>query len=180
MIFYRFRLINKDQRGFSLIEFLTALGITAIIGAVITLTLFQVITGSTRTNNHMTALTQVQSAGFWMSNDTQMAQIINPPSGGFPLTLTWTEWGDGEPNGNQHNVVYTLLGDELQRQHVITDTGGTVIEDSVAVVAEHITGSTCNVTSGLLSFTVTATVQGQSETRTYEVVPRPDPDSSSW
>jgi prepilin-type N-terminal cleavage/methylation domain-containing protein len=180
MIIHKLRPINEDQRGFTLLEILAAIGISAIIGVFITLTIFQVITGSARTNNRMTALSQVQSAGFWFSQDAQMAQDVNPPDGGFPLTFTWNEWGDGGPNGNQHNVVYTLLGGELQRQHVTTDAGGAVIEDNVAIVAEYVTGASCNVTGSMLNFTITATLQGQSETRTYNVVRRPEPGSWDW
>ena len=176
MIIHKLRLINEDQRGFSLPEILAAIVISAIIGAFITLTIFQVITGSARTNNRMTVLSQVQSAGFWLSKDAQMSQNITPPDGGFPLTFTWNEWGDGGPSGNQHNVVYTLSGGELQRKHETTNEG--VIED--AVVAEYITGISCNFTSSMLGFTITATLQGQSETRTYNVVPRPEEGSWDW
>lgn len=180
MIIHKLRLINEDQRGFTLPEILAAIGISAIIGAFITLTIFQVITGSARTNNRMTAVSEVQSAGYWFSKDAQMAQYITPPDGGFPLTFTWNEWGDGAPNGNQHNVVYTLSDGELQRQHVTTDIDGNPLDENVAVVAEYITDTSCNFTGSMLNFTITATVQGQSETRTYNVVPRPEVGSWDW
>jgi prepilin-type N-terminal cleavage/methylation domain-containing protein len=184
MMYHRLGLIHKDQRGLTLTELILAIAITAIITAVITLTIFQMMTGSVRTNNHMTAVRQVQSAGYWVSHDAQMAQSITPPGGGFPLTLTWEEW---EEDSNNHEVVYSLVDmpntelKKLQREYVTEDTEGNVTTE-VAFVAEYIdtgqTSCTLDEDEYLLIFTVTATVGGgmseESETRTYEVMPRPD------
>jgi prepilin-type N-terminal cleavage/methylation domain-containing protein len=181
MIFHRLRLINKDQRGFTLTELILAICISAIITAFITLTIFQVITGSARTNNHMTAVRQAQSAGYWVSHDAMMAQSIAPPAGGFPLTLTWTEWADGGPNGDEHEVVYSLVDGasgglkSLQRSYSVNGTTET------SIVAQFIDPTEkdgepqtkCEFAGGKLTFKVTATVGKQSETRTYEVMPRP-------
>jgi prepilin-type N-terminal cleavage/methylation domain-containing protein len=165
MIYHRLRLINKDQRGFTLTELILAICISAIITAFITLTIFQVITGSARTNNHMTAVRQAQSAGFWVSHDAMMAQVVtptpDPDPDGFPLALTWTEWG-----GTVNNVTYTLDGTELIRNHNGQQSPVAQFIGSVEV-------SPRPYTSGVLTFTVTATVGKQSETRTYEVMPRP-------
>jgi prepilin-type N-terminal cleavage/methylation domain-containing protein len=182
MIYHRLGLIHKDQRGFTLTELILAICISAIITAVITLTIFQMMTGSVRTNNHMTAIRQVQSAGYWVSHDAQMAQSITLSAGGFPLTLTWEEWEDPKDN---HEVVYTLEDEKLKREHVTKDTDGNVVgEPQVAFIAEYINSDDENTycdwddVNGVLIFKVTATVGGgmsvKSETRTYEVMPRPD------
>jgi type II secretory pathway pseudopilin PulG len=176
MIYHRLGLMHKDQRGLTLTELILAICITAIITAVITLTIFQMITGSIRTNNHMTAVRQVQSAGYWVSHDAQMAQSITPPGGGFPLILTWEDW---ETKDN-HEVVYSLDANKLQRQYVTKNASGDVIDEKVAFVAEYIDiGQTsCTWDGDVLTLTVTAAVgdgmSAEEETRTYEVVPRPD------
>ena len=170
MIFHRLGLMNKNQMGFTLIEMIIVLAIAGIVIGATTMVIFQVINGSSHTSNHMTAVRQVQSAGYWVSRDTQMAKTVepalDPDPDGFPLTLTWTD-----RYGDDHQVVYTLLADnKLQRSHSngTTETG---------IMAEFIdpdpTKTSCVWDVGVLTFTVTATVQEQSETRVYEVVPRP-------
>ena len=169
-MFRRLGLINTNQRGFTMIEVIMALAVTAIITGGITMTIFQVFDGNTRSSNHMIAVRQVQNAGYWISHDTQMAQSVALTAGpdGFPLTLTWADWDSGDV----HKVVYTLLADnKLQREHYTN-----LNPDATTFVAEYIdpTGTSCQFAGGKLTFTVTATVGTQSETRTYEVVPRPD------
>ncbi len=169
MIFRRLGLIHKNQRGIAMLELTMALLVTGLIASSIIITISQVFSGNTRSSNHMLAVRQVQSAGYWVSHDTQMAGTVTPTADpdGFPLTLTWTDW-DSTP----HQVVYTLVGSELRRDYDSQETR----------VAEFINPdpamTNCVFANGKLTLTVTATVdtgsQQGSETRTYEVVPRPD------
>ncbi len=179
MMFSKLGLINRNQLGFTMVELMIAIAISGVITGAITTTIFQVVTGSARTSNHMTAVTQVQSAGYWVSHDAHMAQDVDTDDNlGTPelelVTLTWADWGSNEV----HQVVYSLDGDKLQRIHSINGTTET------GIIAEFIDPTEkdgepqtkCEFTGGKLTFTVTATVgsgsQEQSETRTYEVVPR--------
>jgi prepilin-type N-terminal cleavage/methylation domain-containing protein len=168
------RLFHKNQLGFTLTELILAIAIAGIITGGITMTIFQVFSGSARTSNHMTAVRQVQNAGYWVSLDTQMAKIVDAPGAtGFPLTLTWTDWANDD-----HQVVYSLLADnKLQRSHSIND--GTA---ETAIIAEYINPAmtSCDFTDtndddidDTLILNVTATVGEQTETRVYEVIPRP-------
>lgn len=89
-------MINKSRSGFTLIELLVAIAITAIIIGGITVAIFQVVTGNARDSNHMTAVRQVQNAGYWFSRDAQMAQSIMSDDDATEeeevLTLSWTGW----------------------------------------------------------------------------------------
>ncbi|MFO7997113.1 MAG: prepilin-type N-terminal cleavage/methylation domain-containing protein [Dehalococcoidia bacterium] len=163
----RLRLLHEDQRGLTLVELLIAIVLAGIVTAGITMTVGHLFTASTRTSYHMTAVRQVQSAGYWVSKDTLQAQPSKvDPSGGDFLVLGWTDWG-----GLENEVVYTIEDGKLKRRHTVGDEAPTV-----SFVAHHIVpGETTFVPSGsAFIFTVTANVSGQEETRKYEVKPRPD------
>ena len=174
MIFHRLGLIHKNQKGFTLIELLIAIAITGIITGGATMTIFQVFSGNTRSTNHMIAVRQVQNAGYWVSHDVQMAQsVVVTGVSGFPLTLTWTEW-----DGDEHRVVYTLLVDELQREHYTNyDPVTNPDPDVTTIVAQYIdpdpAKTNCSFASGELVFSVITTVDTQSEARVYRIIPRP-------
>ena len=170
-------MIHKGERGFTLIELLIAIVIAGLITGGITFAIMQILTINTRASNHMVAVRQVQQAGKEVSKDVLQAQSVNATgTRGFPLVLTWTEWG----TNNTHAVNYTLENapsglKELQRRESID--GG---NPTVTTVAEYIASNQTSCAplgvlpaGSALNFTVTATVGDQSETRVYEVKPRP-------
>lgn len=166
--------LNKNQRGFTLIELLVVAAITGMISSGVTMTFLQIVNGSARSSNCMTALSQVQNAGYWVTHDAQLAQGVAVDEGedtGFPLTLTWTSWDNTE-----HTVTYTLADTELWR-----DDGGqqTPIARFIDAAGTNVEFTDTN-DDGLddtVTLTITATVggglQGHSETKVYRVVPRP-------
>ena len=169
MTFPGMRLIHKDQRGITLIEMLVAVALVGIISGGITMAISQVLTISTRASNHMVAVRQVQQAGKEVSKDTLQAQNVTPgETSGFPLTLTWTDW-----DGPDNVVVYSITEDnKLQRSHSVSNNGTTT---ETSVIARYIDPAETSFvpSDGAFIFKVTATVGGQSETREYEVEPRP-------
>ena len=184
------RLIHKGERGFSLIELVIVIGLTGVVAAGITGAILGVFNTDARTRNDMTAVYQVRQAGKLVSQDILQSQIVDTEDDlGTPefelLTLKWEEGGTGV----QHIVIYTLKdvpSSELKilwREHKIDSA-----TYSNTKIAEHINAypdTKCepNVDDDAYTFTVTATVGGryvdgqivggQSETRTYQVKPRP-------
>ena len=172
--------LKKGERGFTLVELLIVLAITGLVTSGITMTVFQVFNINTRTTNRMTAVRQVENAGFWVSHDVQMAMYVSTSD--F-LELTWIEWD----TSNNHTVIYSLEDmpaglKKLQREHNIY-IDSELDSTTTTIVAEYIDLAQTNCVTQpegaepegveVLTFTVTATVGGQSETREYEVMPRP-------
>jgi len=165
--------INKNQRGFTLIEMIVTIALTGILSVGATTAFFQVFHQNTRSTSHMTAIKELENAMCWMSRDAQMAQVVAPDGGtsGFPLELSWVGWDNSE-----YQVTYTLVGNELQRSHSVN--GGAPHE---LAVARHINPDTaltnCEFTDGVLTLKITAAVgsgaQAANETRVHKVSPRP-------
>jgi len=175
MIFGRLGVIQRDQRGLTLVELLIAIVLAGAVTSGITMTIFQVFDTSSRTSNHMIAIRQVQHAGKQVSQDLFQAKHIytedNPATPELELlTLNWTDW-----DNVRHGIVYTLEDmpsgefEILWRRHYINSS-----LDSTTKVAEYIDPdqTSCVPAGGAFNFMVTANVSGQSETRVYEVMPR--------
>jgi len=168
--------LRKSQRGFTLVELLIAVALTTLITAALTGAIFQVFTLHARTTNRMTAVRQVQQAGFWVCPDIMSAQNVTPgANNGFPLTLNWTI------DGASYAVVYSLEGSgslrALQRKYYVnsTLTSTTLVAEYILHTDTRIAPTTsCSYSScPVYNLTVTAKVGDETETRVYQAQPRP-------
>jgi len=177
--------LRKDEKGFTLPELIVAMAISSLVVTAATGATFQIL-NSGRASNYSVAYRQVQTAGYWVSQDALQARVVDPwPPGpgeedpGFPLVLEWTDW-----DNNGYTITYTLedmdSGDQkyLQRQESVngTPTQTFPVGRYIFVDADHPgepTNCSWDPDEKVLTFTVKAQVGQQAATRTYEVKPRP-------
>ena len=169
----------RNERGFALIELMIATAIVALIASAASMATFRIITDTERSNNHMTAVRQVQNAGFWISRDAMMAQDIDTDDDPETTDVEFItfDWGDWE-TGDTHKIIYTFhdMADglkRLKRQHVIRDNDNVEIGNTATLVAEYIADSTSfSKQNGVWKLSVEARLGTEAETRGYEIIPR--------
>jgi len=157
--------LNGNQKGFTLIELLIVIAITGIIGAAATMAVRQILIGTVLSNDQNTAINQVRNAGYWISRDALMAQSVNDtPEDSKFLELTWQEWDGNTTHTVSYN--YTLEYGTLWRNY----------DGQPMFIAEHIEAgiTDCHWDGEVLTVNITAQVGDKTETRTFQVKPRPD------
>lgn len=176
--------MKQSEKGFTLIELIGAVAVTALIAVAVTVVTFQVLKVAGQSNDQMTAIPQVQSAGYWISRDTQMAESVvaanlEPPN--F-LILNWTEqdYDGGDPT--YHSVTYFFedLHDgigRLKRNH--WSSAGA---DEETLIAQHIyyepsdpdNTSRATYSSRVLTVRLCALFGDAHVAREYKAVRRPN------
>lgn len=87
--------IVAEQKGFTLVELLVAMGILGAIMATLSMSVITVRSVSPWSQDWSVALERTQNAGYWISRDVQMARDITvdtDPATELFLTLTIPEW----------------------------------------------------------------------------------------
>jgi len=164
--------IRKSQKGFTIVEIIAVLAITGLIGVGAAIATVQVADQGTRNRDHTTASRHAMNSIYWISRDTQMAQVVELNGvSGFPINMSWVEW-----DNSTHQVVYSIDGDKLRRSYSRNGS-----EPSETVIAQYIDqfseNTSCEVTGGVITLKVTATVGDGSRTvsvtKVREICPRP-------
>jgi len=168
------RFAHRDQRGITLIEMTVAVALIGLIAAGIAMTISQVMAVNSNTSGKMVAIRQVQQAGDRVSKDVLQAGVVVHNSAGDPFSVSLTiPYFKDDVSGPQEKTIivdYVIEGGELIRTY--NDDGSGPI---TMVVARHINpAETSFVQVGdVYIFTVGAGFRGQTETREYEIKPRP-------
>jgi prepilin-type N-terminal cleavage/methylation domain-containing protein len=166
MIKFGLAKLKRREEGFTLIEVLISLSILVAITGVMSSAVF-IITKTTSQNNEWNInLRQVQNAGYWISQDALMAQIVDINEPGVFLALRSSDW-----SGDSYNVDYVLEDNTLTRQ--VNDGPETLIAEYI-VPAD----TTCawDGENNKLTVTIRAAVNGNGSRyveRIYEISPRP-------
>jgi prepilin-type N-terminal cleavage/methylation domain-containing protein len=172
-------MILRARKGFTLLELLLAITITAVIGSAITMSISQLFSVNAADEGRMDAVKQVENALHYINRDAQMASTIAPTGNDFPLVLTWNEWdvAANSLSGPLHTVTYSInAANQLKREEQIGAAPATslFIADHISVVSD------CSINADIppvLTVNLTASIGGfrpVSEARTLEVRSRPE------
>jgi prepilin-type N-terminal cleavage/methylation domain-containing protein len=177
MIFRFFKKL-KYQNGFTLLELISGIGISAILGVCLISTNVTMKNTNDRNIARAMAVKEVENAVHYLNRDMQQAQKVELNGSDFWIKLSWTSWNDNILN----QVTYNLDDDILFRQYSGSEPS------SLLEIARYITNHTAakpnptptpttlpsektwkiSVTSEYTSGNQTIT-----ETREIRVVPRP-------
>jgi len=149
-----------------------------MIALAVAIGIHQILTGTTQTTNHNNAINEVRTAEHWISRDARMAKpgnvvVNNDPA--EPTLLQILLWLD-EDGSSTSTITYTLQDGTLQRDR---DDQQTFLAGNIRAKEEGVTWCQWNESTQVLTVTITAEVFTESETRTFEVRARPDPDPST-
>jgi prepilin-type N-terminal cleavage/methylation domain-containing protein len=145
---------SKEQAGYTLIELMAAIVITGLIGLGATVSIFQVLTQTSKNSDYTIANRNAMNAIHWISRDAMMAQTMDGVDD-FPLngnlSLSWVEW-----DSTAHTANYSLENGKLFR---IYSDGSQVNETLIAENIKPDANSTyCSSDNWVLTVTITSSV----------------------
>ena len=145
----KLRNILVSSKGFTLVELLVSISILSVVVSIFGAGMFQVLSIQRFWTADVKAVREVRHAGSWFAGDALNATDVLDAGGVTRLTcapnpsvqqitLTWTD-----SSGTSHNVVYSVTGDELQRDF---DSNGTPLVMATGVMANSISFTLCGNT----------------------------------
>ena len=163
--------MRENEHGLSTIELIVSVLIMSGIALGAMMTTFQVIRVTAQSNSHMTALQQVQNAGFWITRDVQTSRNVTAGvSNGFPISLK-SPVDISEENDNR--IEYVFDSGKLKRQ--LYDSSDNLIAETMIAAyidTDYTTFSSINTTLGHYRLTVRASREGEAVTRVYDISQR--------
>lgn len=104
--------MRRGERGFGFVELILASSIAALIGGAAAVAVFQTVRSAGGSEGHLNAVASLQSAGYWIGRDAQMADSIRVDGLDYPdfIILTWAD-SDYEDDGGTttyHLVTYSF------------------------------------------------------------------------
>jgi prepilin-type N-terminal cleavage/methylation domain-containing protein len=166
------KLNSLKQKGFTLIEFIVAFAIAAILLTAVVTFSNSSISINRGLNNEANAINQMKNAFNYISRDSQMAGMVNTTSPGvFPLTLGWITYPT-----NLTRVVYTigLDGTLTRTEYANQDTtpvSTMVIANNVSIDVTK-TNSVWDNTNNKLTINMDIVIGKTSVIRQFILTPR--------
>jgi prepilin-type N-terminal cleavage/methylation domain-containing protein len=168
----------KGEKGYSLVELLVAISVSAVLAAGAGMTTFQIFRGSKQNNDWNVAIRQAQSLGQWVSQDALMVNTIDivddPETEDVEfISLFWKDW----ENGDTYNTRYLWLDSadslkQLTREQVTYNIDGVEINNTTSLVADNVYSATLTPQTNSWRLTVETRSGTRSVTREYEISQR--------
>jgi len=175
--------MKLGEKGFTLIELLIAITIIVVASGAAGAAIFQILRNTERNNDYMTAVRQVENAGYWISRDAQMALSVTTTDNlTLPdfLIISWTEWDDeGDPIYHSANYSFEGLTDgigKLKRTHWSSAGASeqTLVAQYIYYDPDDVDAtSNASYQSPVLTVKLTAVFEEILETREYKIKRRP-------
>jgi prepilin-type N-terminal cleavage/methylation domain-containing protein len=157
------------QNGFTLIEFLVAFAISAIILTAVVTFSNSSLSINRGVNNQTNAVNQLKNAYNYISRDSQMAGAVYTTGTGFPITLTWITYPS-----QLTQVIYSIDGSgNLQRAEYDNQTAL-----PVTIVAKNVntdsaqTNTTWDTVNDKLTINLAILIGSKNVARQFVLTPR--------
>ncbi|MBA7693301.1 hypothetical protein ES703_101881 [subsurface metagenome] len=159
-----------NQKGFTLIEMLVALGVGAVILFGVLGSIVLVMRSTPQIRKEVVALADIERATHWLTRDVPMGRDINLVDAAPPvaqMTLTWYDYTKAAEleEAQSHSVSYTWSGSELQRNY----------DGVVTIVGSHLTNVGFSRNDSSVTVTLTSSIDeesGPTVTRAYTILMR--------
>jgi len=160
--------MSKRQKGFTILELVVGSAIMALVVGAVATTLTILFLNYGQAAGQNSALPQVQNAGFWITRDVQMSRNVTATDpNGFPISLKIPV--DTDEN-NDNRAEYLFDGTRLKRQ--LYDSSNNLISETL--IADYMDTDSCtfatvNTTLRYYRLTISASREGETVTRIYDM-----------
>ncbi len=174
-LFKRSRAKRNNQHGFTLIEIIIALAIASAIVVLIGMAFAQTMIITSKSHDHMLVIRQLQTAGYWVSRDSQMAKnaswqqpVEEPVPLQWQLTISWEDIAT-----NTYESIYVITDEgKFVRYYYENDVLQTTLIIAEGIVSDPLLTYYDTTVAYGAEFKITATIGGITETRDYNVLSR--------
>jgi len=163
--------MKRGEAGFTIVELLIAVAITGAIVAALAMTVTTLIRGSRQATEQNGVLPRVQTVGYWISRDINMARdvTLGGPNG-FPLSLIIPV---SDNVTSDYQVDYLFDGDKLKRRQY--DSSETLVAETLItdyIDTDNTKLTPLNPVAGHFELAVRAVIGNSSLTMSYDIEQR--------
>ena len=159
-----------NQKGFTLIEMLVALGVGTVLLVGVVGSVFLIMRETPEIRKEAVVLADIERAAHWLTRDVVMGLNTDLVDGALPVAQMTVNWNDYTKAADleeavSHSVTYTYSGSELQRNY----------DGVVTIVGSHLTNVEFSLNDSFVTVTLTSSIDEESSstvTRSYKLLMR--------